>query len=108
MFGSSIIKRAFVASFLRPGGSDLNLDRLNITLWWQGYGGLEIVNAIQKLQVLKQVGPLPSAIFIHCGGNDLRQNICSENKVSNHKNPSILRLGVPKCTHYMVPHFAKT
>lgn len=73
VFGSSIIKRAFVASFLRPGGSDLNLDRLNITLWWQGYGGLEIlvVNAIQKLQVLKQVGPLPSAIFIHCGGNDL-------------------------------------
>uniref|UniRef100_K1RYA9 Cornifelin-like protein n=1 Tax=Magallana gigas TaxID=29159 RepID=K1RYA9_MAGGI len=56
VFGSSIIKRAFVASFLRPGGSDLNLDRLNITLWWQGYGGLEIlvVNAIQKLQVLKQ------------------------------------------------------
>lgn len=63
MFGSSIFKRAFVASFLRPGGSDLNLDRLNITLWWQGYGGLEIVNAIQKLQVLKQEGSLPSAIF---------------------------------------------
>lgn len=71
MFGSSIIKRAFVESFLRPGGSDLNLDRLNTTLWWQGYGGLEIVNAIQKLHILKQVGPLPSAIFIHCGGNDL-------------------------------------
>lgn len=71
MFGSSIIKRAFVDSFLRPVGSDLNLDRLNITLWWKGYGGLEIVNMIQKLQVLKQVGPLLSANFIYCGGDYL-------------------------------------
>lgn len=71
MFGSSIITRAFVESSLRPGGTDLNLDRLNITLWWQGSGGLDKGNAIQKLQVLTQVGPLPSPIFINCGGNDL-------------------------------------
>lgn len=71
MFGSSIIKTAFVGTFVRPGWSILNIERLNISLWWQGNGGMELLNAIQKLELLKQVGPFPNAIFIHYVGNDL-------------------------------------
>ena len=71
MLGSSIIKHAQVESVLRPGGSNLNLERINVSLWWQGYRGLQLIRAIQKLKMLKQVGPSPKALFLHCGGNDI-------------------------------------
>ena len=71
MFGSSIIKHAQVESVLRPGGSNLNLERINISLWGQGYRRLQLIRAIQKLKMLKHVGPSPKAMFLHCGGNDM-------------------------------------
>ena len=49
MLGSSIIKHAQVESVLRPGGSNLNLERINVSLWWQGYRGLQLIRVIQKL-----------------------------------------------------------
>lgn len=63
IFGISVAERAFVESSLRPGRLDLNLDRKNITLWWQGYDELRFKN----LEILEQVGSLPSDNFIHYG-----------------------------------------
>ena len=70
MLRSSIIKHAQVESVLRPGRSNLNLERINVSLWWQGYRELQL-RAIQKLKVLKQSGSSPKALFLHCGGNDI-------------------------------------
>lgn len=95
MFGSSIIKWAHLQSLSRPGGANLNLERTNIALWWQGYGGLELTKAISKLKTLQQVGPSPTALLIHCGGNDL-------GKTSVRK----LRLAINQLIHYLRHEFA--
>lgn len=71
LVGSSILKHAQLEAFLRPGGLHLNLKRLNISLWWQGYSGLKLSQVEQKLKTLAKVGPAPNVILIHCGGNDL-------------------------------------
>lgn len=63
LFGSSIIKKAFVDAFIRPCGSNLNLERLNITLWWQDYGWMELIYAILKLELMKQVDPSLNVIL---------------------------------------------
>lgn len=60
-------------ALVRPGGCDLNLENLNIALWWQGYSGLKLINAEKKFKYLKTFGPTPSVILIHCGANDIRQ-----------------------------------
>lgn len=70
LVGSSILKHAQLEAFLRPGGLHLNLKRLNISLWWQGYSGLKLSQVEQKLKTLAKVGPAPNVILIHCGGND--------------------------------------
>ena len=69
--GSSLIKHAFSEAKLRPGGTNLTLERQNIALWWQGYGGLQLDKTRQKIRTLDKVGPAPNFILIHCGGNDL-------------------------------------
>ncbi|XP_078329662.1 uncharacterized protein LOC111105856 isoform X3 [Crassostrea virginica] len=71
LVGSSIIKHAFLEAVLRPGGTNLTLERQNISLWWQGYSGLQLGKTTQKIRSLKNVGPVPNFILIHCGGNDL-------------------------------------
>ncbi|XP_078320273.1 uncharacterized protein LOC111112779 [Crassostrea virginica] len=71
LVGSSIIKHAFLEAVLRPGGTNLTLERQNISLWWQGYSGLQLGKMTQKIRSLKNVGPVPNFILIHCGGNDL-------------------------------------
>ena len=69
--GSSIIKWAQTEAVLRSGGCNLNLERVNATLWWQGYSGLQLLNLTNKLSLLKKVGPGPGYILLHCGGNDI-------------------------------------
>ena len=73
MLGPSIIKHAQVESVLRPGGSNLNLERINVSLWWQGYRGVQLIRVIEKLKMLKQVGPSPKALFVSTlwGGDDI-------------------------------------
>lgn len=65
LVGSSILKHAQLEAFLRPGGLHLNLKRLNISLWWQGYSGLKLSQVEQKLKTLAKVGPAPNVILIH-------------------------------------------
>ena len=58
MFGSSIIKHAQVDSVLRPVGSNLNLERKIVSLWWQGYRGHQLIRVVEKLKMLnKEVLP---------------------------------------------------
>uniref|UniRef100_A0A8W8I329 SGNH hydrolase-type esterase domain-containing protein n=1 Tax=Magallana gigas TaxID=29159 RepID=A0A8W8I329_MAGGI len=56
LVGSSILKHAQLEAFLRPGGLHLNLKRLNISLWWQGYSGLKLSQVEQKLKTLAKRG----------------------------------------------------
>ena len=67
--GSSIVKHAFTVARSRPGGISLGLDWAEV--WWQGYSGLSLLDVLNKLRLLKQVGDEPSMILLHCGGNDL-------------------------------------
>ncbi|XP_062586894.1 uncharacterized protein LOC134248516 [Saccostrea cucullata] len=71
LVGSLIIKHAFLEAVLRPGGTNLTLERKHISLWWQGYSGLQLSKTKQKIRTLGKVGPVPNFILIHCGGNDL-------------------------------------
>ena len=44
----------------------------NVEIWWQGYGGLVLVDVRKKIRTLCQVNSnKPSFIILHCGGNDL-------------------------------------
>ena len=71
--GSSIIKQAFAVARRRPGGLDLGLTDFN--LWWQGYGGMNLLEVIPKLKLLKKLGgEEPDVILLHCGGNNIGRN----------------------------------
>lgn len=42
MVGSSIVRESYIEARTRPGGTNLGLGRLNVDIWWQGYGGMRI------------------------------------------------------------------
>ena len=67
--GSSLIKRG--SRFARSQDTGSNIGLHSITLWWQGYGGLSLFSIREKFRTLFLVGDTPTAILIHCGGNDL-------------------------------------
>ena len=69
MFGSSIIRRAFLLARSKQAGSSLGLD---VELWWQGYGGMTIKKLRRRIETLIQGvgGGLPNYLFLHIGGND--------------------------------------
>jgi lysophospholipase L1-like esterase len=70
MVGSSIIKRATVAARLRTGGLNLNLH--DTSIWWQGYGGMNLLDLVPKLKTLKKVNyESPDFLVVHCGANDI-------------------------------------
>lgn len=92
--GSSILKWAQTEALLRPGGCGLNLGRVNISLWWQGYSGLALMQVVNKLKYLSRFGPQPSAILLHCGGNDL-----------GHTSIRKLRLQTKKVTKFIKTNF---
>ena len=69
--GSSIIKRAFLSARCSEGGVYFGLQ--NVEIWWQGYGGLLLVDVRKKIKIktLCQVNTKPFFIILQCGGNDL-------------------------------------
>lgn len=69
--GSSIVKHAFVAARSRPGGINLGLQRIGVSIWWQGRGGLVLSKMKQAIQTLLKFEDPPHVIVIHVGGNDL-------------------------------------
>ena len=95
--GSSIMKHAQCEAFLRPGGLQLNLSRVIISLWWQGYSGLKLSQTLQKCRSLAKVGSTPDAILIHCGGNDLGEISIRRLRVLTIKLFSILTSQFPSC-----------
>ncbi|XP_048735776.2 uncharacterized protein LOC125651238 [Ostrea edulis] len=94
LVGSSILKRTQTEALLRPGGCGLNLGRVNISLWWQGYSGLALMQVVNKLKYLSRFGPQPSAILLHCGGSDL-----------GHTSIRKLRLQTKKVTKFIKTNF---
>lgn len=95
LVGSSILKHAQLEAFLRPGGLHLNLARVNISLWWQGYSGLKLCQTERKLRTLAKVGPSPKAILIHCGGNDLGHISIRKLRLVTNKLFKFLRTSFP-------------
>lgn len=54
-------------------------------------------NAIQKLELLKQEGHFPNAIFIHCRGNDIGRSFVGK-----------IRLAIIKLLQYPTREFPST
>uniref|UniRef100_K1P0J6 SGNH hydrolase-type esterase domain-containing protein n=1 Tax=Magallana gigas TaxID=29159 RepID=K1P0J6_MAGGI len=69
VIGSSIVKRASIASRERKG--ELNLGIANTEIWWQGYGGMDLSQLLPKLRVLRRIENDPDIFIIHCGANSL-------------------------------------
>nr|XP_034336141.1 uncharacterized protein LOC117692458 [Crassostrea gigas] len=69
VIGSSIVKRASIASRERKGG--LNLGIVKTEIWWQGYGGMVLSQLLPKLRVLRRIENDPDVLIIHCGANSL-------------------------------------
>lgn len=69
VIGSSIVKRASIASRERKRG--LNLGIVNTEIWWQGYGGMVLSQLLPKLRVLRRIENDPDVLIIHCGANSL-------------------------------------
>lgn len=71
--GSSIVRDAFITARSSYGGSNLDLGRLGLSLWWQGKGGLRVKDIKNKFRTLLKVENAPDIIILHCGGNDIGQ-----------------------------------
>ena len=69
--GSSIVKRASTCAFTRLGGLDLSLP--NASIWWQGYGGMKLLDLVPKLRILLRYEDPPRYLIIHCGANNVGQ-----------------------------------
>lgn len=69
--GSSIIKHAFTEALCRAGGTNLGLERLGISIWWQGYSGLKFLHLKSKLHLLREIKAAPDFLVMHAGGNDI-------------------------------------
>ena len=71
VLGSSIVKEAFIAARRRPGGVNLGLSNLNVSIWWQGKSGM-VASQIKPhiITMLKYEEP-PTFLVIHVAGNDL-------------------------------------
>lgn len=71
IIGSSIIKRAWLHARIRPGGTNLGLERIGVNIFWQGYGGMKLWQVKRKVRTLLRFEDAPSYLMIHCGGNDI-------------------------------------
>lgn len=69
VFGSSIVKHAFTQARASAEGTDLGLE--NVSIWWQGYSGLNLARGLRKLKTLLKVEGPPEILIIHLGGNDI-------------------------------------
>ena len=73
MFGSSIVKNAFLEARKRPGGVNLGLGRIGVEIWWQGRSWLRVSQARRQIRSLLKVEDMPNIIVIHMAGNDIGQ-----------------------------------
>lgn len=73
MVGSSIIKNAFLEARQSPGGVNLGLERLGVSIWWQGRGGLVLNRVRSHIRTMLNLEDLPHIIIVHVGGNDIGQ-----------------------------------
>lgn len=55
----------------RPGGLNLGLDRLNVNIWWQGYGGMRISQVMPRLCTMLSYADPPSILILHVSGNNI-------------------------------------
>jgi lysophospholipase L1-like esterase len=69
--GSAIIKHAFAFARSRPGGGNLGLQRLNVSLWWQGRGGMLIKQLRQQIRTMLKYEDPPAFLVLHISGNDI-------------------------------------
>lgn len=70
--GSSIVRDGFIEARKQPGGIHLSLrNRLGISIWWQGRGGLKLDNLRKHIRHLLTLDDTPDLIVIHIGGNDI-------------------------------------
>jgi len=69
--GSSIVRDAFLVARQRPDGVDLSLQRLGVRIFWQGRGGVKLLNLKRHIKLLMTLEDIPPYIVIHIGGNDI-------------------------------------
>jgi len=61
---SNVNKNAFIEAKQRPGGVKLSLQRVGVSIWWQGKGGLGIGGIKKFIRALRQVDNLPDYIAL--------------------------------------------
>jgi lysophospholipase L1-like esterase len=66
-----IQKRTFIDARSNEEGTNLGLGRINVSIWWQGQGGMHSYQMLGKLKLLKRFEAPPKYLIIHCGGNDI-------------------------------------
>uniref|UniRef100_A0A8W8NS92 Tyr recombinase domain-containing protein n=1 Tax=Magallana gigas TaxID=29159 RepID=A0A8W8NS92_MAGGI len=71
VLGSSIVKHAFCYARKSQYGANLELDRHNATIFWQGKGGMRVEEICSKVKTLLKVQNAPHMLVIHCGGNNI-------------------------------------
>lgn len=49
----------------------MGLERLGISIWWQGYSGLKFLHLQSKLHLLREIEAAPDFLVLHAGGNDI-------------------------------------
>jgi hypothetical protein len=64
--GSFIIKREFIEARKRPGGIQLGLTRLGLSLWWQGRSGMSLYILRRHVEITLRM--YKNLFFIHIGG----------------------------------------
>ena len=71
MFGSPLVKHAFVHARNSYDGVHLGMQWRNANIWWQGRGGLRWSQVMSFLSLLLTLEAPPDILVIHCGGNDI-------------------------------------
>lgn len=69
--GSSIIKNAFIEARNRPGGINLGLNRLGVSVWWQGLSGMSVYRLKQQIRTMMRLEDAPHFLILHIAGNDI-------------------------------------
>lgn len=71
ILGPSIVKDAFCYARKSQFGVNLELDRHNANIFWQGKGGMRVEEICLKVRTLLKVQNAPHMLVIHCGGNNI-------------------------------------
>ena len=71
IIGSSLIRRACEHTQNRPTGSNLRLEDYGCRIVWIHMNGMRWHDILNTIQGMIPVHGYPSAIIIHCGGNDI-------------------------------------